>query len=155
MFSASTQDHIRQRPENATLRSLTLKEFTGLIFEKCPGLEPFRGSLEEIYQGFNAYKRTIPVRGAILLDPSMEKCLLVRGYKKDSSWGFPRGKVSKNETDAQCAIREVYEETGLDITRRLNEDRYIDIQIGDQSTRLFIVNVSAPTVRMGYTYQHP
>lgn len=27
-----------------------------------PGLEPFRGSLEEIYDKFNKYKRTVPVR---------------------------------------------------------------------------------------------
>ncbi len=28
------QDHVREKPENALLKSLTLKEFTGLIFEK-------------------------------------------------------------------------------------------------------------------------
>jgi mRNA-decapping enzyme subunit 2 len=95
--------------------------------------------LEEIYQSFNAYKRTVPVRGAILLDPSMEKCLLVRGFKKDAGWGFPRGKLSLNETDAQCAAREVIEETGFDITPKLLEDQYIDVQLGDQATRLFII----------------
>lgn len=29
---------------------------------QVPGLEPFRGSLEEIYDKFNKYKRTVPVR---------------------------------------------------------------------------------------------
>ena len=29
---------------------------------QVPGLEPFRGSLEEIYDSFNKYKRTVPVR---------------------------------------------------------------------------------------------
>jgi len=83
----------------------------------------------------------VPVRGAILLDPSMEKCLLVRGYKKDAGWGFPRGKLSKNESDSQCAAREVLEETGYDVSSKLQEDDYIDVQIGDQSTRLFIIEV--------------
>lgn len=46
-------------------------------------------------------------RGAILLTPDCTKCLLVRGYKRDAGWGFPRGKLSKDETDAQCAQREV------------------------------------------------
>lgn len=46
-------------------------------------------------------------RGAIVLTPDMSKCLLVRGYKKDAGWGFPRGKLSKDESDAQCAVREV------------------------------------------------
>lgn len=103
---------MREKPENAALKSLTLKEFTGLIFNKVrwgwqsgsqpqpaaasrsarrqapchspaeglttptplpwrpppaarpqvPGLKPFRGSLEEIYDSFNKYKRTVPVR---------------------------------------------------------------------------------------------
>lgn len=140
------QDHTRLKPGNEALRSLSLKEFTGLIFEKCPGLEPFRGSLEEIYQAFNAYKRTVPVRGAILLDPTMEKCLLVRGFKKDAGWGFPRGKLSHNETDAQCAVREVIEETGFDISSLLQEDQYIELNIADQDTRLFIVTVSMDNV---------
>ncbi|PSC69393.1 mRNA-decapping enzyme subunit 2 [Micractinium conductrix] len=133
------EDHVREKPENTALKSLTLKEFTGLIFEKVPGLQPFRGSLEEIYAQFNAYKRTVPVRGAIVLTPDMSKCLLVRGYKKDAGWGFPRGKLSKDETDAQCAVREVEEETGLDITDLLNKQDFIDAQLGDQDTRLFIV----------------
>ena len=29
------QDHVREKPENTALKSLTLKEFTGLIFEKA------------------------------------------------------------------------------------------------------------------------
>lgn len=145
-YSLLLQDHIRQNPEYRHLKSLTLKEFTGLMFEKCPGLEPFRGSLEEIYHSFNKYKRTIPVRGAILLDPKMEKCLLVRGFKADSGWGFPRGKLSKNENDVECAIREVQEETGYDITNKIEADHYIDAKLGDQDTRLFIIqNVDEST----------
>lgn len=97
--------------------------------------------MEEIYQAFNAYKRTVPVRGAILLDPKMEKCLLVRGFKKDAGWGFPRGKLSHNETDAQCAAREVMEETGFDISRQLGEDQFIEVKIGSQDTKLFIITV--------------
>lgn len=45
--------------------------------------------------------------GAVLLDPTMRKCLLVRGFSQQASWGFPRGKVAKGESDASCAIREV------------------------------------------------
>lgn len=33
-----------------------------LATQQVPGLEPFRGSLEEIYDKFNKYKRTVPVR---------------------------------------------------------------------------------------------
>ena len=58
------EDHVREKAENANLKSLTLKEFTGLIFAKVPGLQPFKASLEEIYDNFNRYKRTVPVRRA-------------------------------------------------------------------------------------------
>lgn len=34
----------------------------GCTLVQVPGLEPFRGSLEEIYANFNKYKRTVPVR---------------------------------------------------------------------------------------------
>lgn len=49
----------------------------------------------------------IPVVGAIMLSPGMDKCLLVRGWGPGASWGFPRGKVNEAEADAACAIREV------------------------------------------------
>ena len=49
----------------------------------------------------------IPVVGAIMVSPDMEKCLLVRGWGPQASWGFPRGKVNEAEPDAACAVREV------------------------------------------------
>ena len=33
-----------------------------LALVQVPGLEPFKASLEEIYDKFNKYKRTVPVR---------------------------------------------------------------------------------------------
>lgn len=77
----------------------------------------------------------------------MEKCLLVRGHKKDASWGFPRGKLAAGETDQACAVREVWEETGLDISGRLVDSEYIDVQLGQQDTRLFIIQASAAAAR--------
>ena len=45
--------------------------------------------------------------GAILVSPGLERCLLVRGWGAQASWGFPRGKINENEPDAACAVREV------------------------------------------------
>ena len=73
---------------------------------QVPGLQPFQHQLEEIYWRFNAYKQTIPTMGAIILDPSMEKCLLVRGWRSADGWGFPTGKINKDEADDACAVRE-------------------------------------------------
>ncbi len=76
----------------------------------------------------------MPVFGAILLNPTLDKCLMVKGWKSGASWGFPKGKVccvalslshadsavadllhawlplgkvNKEEDDAPCAAREV------------------------------------------------
>lgn len=45
--------------------------------------------------------------GAIMLNPGLDKCLLVKSWGSNGAWGFPRGKISKDEADADCARREV------------------------------------------------
>jgi ADP-ribose pyrophosphatase YjhB (NUDIX family) len=66
-----------------------------------------QGDIEQIMEEFKAFKKNVPVMGAILLDQDMQRVLLVKGWKNTACWGFPRGKIHKNETDAQCAVREV------------------------------------------------
>ena len=70
--------------------------------------------------------------------------MLVKGWHSRSSWGFPKGKIGKDEDPSDCAVREVYEETGFDISSRLTSNNYIDGNNGNsttiqQSTRLFII----------------
>lgn len=145
------QDNIRE--QDPGLRSLSLKEFCALIFEAVPGLEHWRGSLEQIYAAFNQYKRAVPVRGAVLLNPELSHCLLVRGWRERDAWGFPRGKLSRDEDDAACAAREVAEETGLDVSTLIEPGEYVEVDIGAQNVRLYIVagvdmaTMFAPTVR--------
>lgn len=102
---ASPQDFCRDR--DPSLPSLSLKAFAGLIFRHCPGLAPLLNDSQAIFAQFSAYKQAVPVMGAILLNAAMDKCLLVRGFKQHAAWGFPRGKISKDETDVECAVREV------------------------------------------------
>lgn len=116
-------------------------------------MEPYRANLEEIYNAFNSYKRSVPVRGAILLDPGLTQCLLVRGWRPGDAWGFPRGKLSKGETDMECAVREVMEETGLDIKSLVKVQDAVRVRVGAQDICMFIVpgistdTTFAPTVK--------
>lgn len=136
------------RPANPALPSLNLRQFCLTLFQHCPLLSGFNAAQHvAAYEEFLAYKVRVPVRGAILMDDSMEKVLLVRGWKKGASWSFPRGKINKNEPDLDCAIREVYEETGYDVSAAnlVNMNRQqdgqvkaIDVIMREQHMKLFV-----------------
>lgn len=86
-----------------------------------------------------------------MLNNTMDEVVLVKGWKKGASWSFPRGKINKDEKDLDCAIREVYEETGYDIgAAGLVPDaenvKAIDVTMREQHMRLFVFrNVPADT----------
>ncbi|KAJ7975068.1 mRNA-decapping enzyme subunit 2 [Quillaja saponaria] len=123
---------------NPSLKSFNLKEFTSLLFNSCDVLKPYVAHIDDIFKDFTSYKVRVPVTGAIILDETYERCILVKGWK-GSSWSFPRGKKSKDEEDHACAIREVMEETGFDVTKLLNKDEYIEAIFGQQRVRLYII----------------
>ncbi|TID18887.1 hypothetical protein E2P81_ATG05861 [Venturia nashicola] len=103
------------RPLDPKLPSRDLRRFCADMFRHCPLLQPFADQAEEVYREFLAYKNRVPVRGAIMLNHAMDSVVMVRGWKSSSAWSFPRGKINKDEKDIDCAVREVYEETGYDI----------------------------------------
>jgi len=95
------------------------------------------------FDQFMAYKVRVPVRGAIMLNESLDEVLLVRGWKKGASWSFPRGKINKDEDDLDCAVREVYEETGLELAvaglvPAKAEQKFIEFDIKGQHMKLFV-----------------
>lgn len=123
--------------KNPSLKSFTLKEFTSLLFNSCDILRPYLVHIEDIFKDFTSYKVRVPVTGAIILDETYERCLLVKGWK-GTSWSFPRGKKNKDEEDHTCAVREVLEETGFDVSSLLNKEEYIEMIFGQQRVRLYI-----------------
>ena len=132
------------RPLDPTLPSLNLRQFCLKIFQHCP---LFAGYDDEIFSAafseFLAYKTRVPVRGAIMLNEAMDEAVLVKGWKKSASWSFPRGKINKDEKDIDCAIREVYEETGYDIKNAglvwdEDEMKSIEVTMREQHMKLFV-----------------
>lgn len=79
------------------------------MFQHCPSLFNHAGEFDAILESWKEYKMTVPTYGAILLDPSLQFCLLVQGYWVKASWGFPKGKVNQDEAPVDCAIRENFE----------------------------------------------
>ncbi|KAJ4018967.1 mRNA-decapping enzyme subunit 2 [Fusarium irregulare] len=132
------------RPLDPTLPSMTLRTFCLRIFQHCPLLANF--SVEnhtKAFEEFLEYKTRVPVRGAIMLNEAMDSTVLVKGWKKGANWSFPRGKINKDEDDLDCAIREVYEETGLDLRAAglvptEHKPKYIEISMREQHMRLYV-----------------
>ena len=132
------------RPLDPALPSLNLRQFCLLMFQHCPLLAPFPEHQHlAAFDEFLAYKVRVPVRGAIMLDQNMEEVVLVKGWKKSANWSFPRGKINKDEDDLDCAIREVYEETGFDIgaaglVHDRQKQKHLDVTMREQHMKLFI-----------------
>lgn len=126
-------------PENADLRSVNLKDFAAQMFVFCPTLSAHCKNFDAIFESWKEYKQSVPTYGAILLDPTLQHCLLVQGFFVKASWGFPKGKVNQDERPVDCAIREVLEETGFDIRDLIDENRFLENRFNDQISRLYIV----------------
>ncbi|KAB5557944.1 hypothetical protein GE09DRAFT_93819 [Coniochaeta sp. 2T2.1] len=131
------------RPLDPTLPQMPLRQFCFRIFKHCPLLTALSDDFHRAFDTFMEYKTRIPVRGAILLNEAMDSALLVKGWKKSASWSFPRGKINKDEDSLECAIREVYEETGFDIKAaglvpRPGEAKYIEVTMQQQQIGLYV-----------------
>lgn len=121
------------------LPSFKLRSFAEKMFNFCPLLHEYRTQVHQLVDQFQKYKITVPVNGAIILNESLTKALLVKGCGARSSWTFPRGKINKDEEDSECAIREVYEEIGYNIRDKLNKNHFLEKTIHDQHVKFFII----------------
>ncbi|XP_053330268.1 m7GpppN-mRNA hydrolase [Spea bombifrons] len=116
-----------------------IRDFAKAVFQHCPFLLPNGEDVQRVLNEWKEYKMGVPTYGAIILDETLENVLLVQGYLAKSGWGFPKGKVNKEEAPHDCAAREVFEETGFDIKDRMCVDDYIELRINDQLARLYII----------------
>lgn len=86
--------------------------------------------------------------GCIIIDRG--KVLLVQQTK--GHWGFPKGHVEAGETEIETAIREVKEETNLDV--EINENkRYSMEYITDRGTLKKVVLFIAKKISGNEKYQ--
>jgi len=114
------------------------KEFCQSIVRHCDFLKEHIETFENNINIYTDYKKSIPTYGAILLNKQMDKILLTTDYLE--KLGFPKGKINQGENQASCAIREMFEETGFDITELLNEKEYIFLEgIDDKYLKLFVI----------------
>lgn len=134
------------REQNASFPSLQLPGFIESLFRELPVLKALCEDYQQAYAEFKQYKKGIPVRGVIVFNEKYDKVLMVRPYKRQT-WGFPRGKINKEEDDKACAVREVIEETGFDCSPYLKGDFFTErIIIGKNFRFYFAGGVPESTV---------
>ncbi|KAI6162179.1 hypothetical protein EDD17DRAFT_1757988 [Pisolithus thermaeus] len=109
------EDFVRE--QNPKFPSLPLKKFSAMLFH-C-------------LSAATSYKTRVPVCGAIMLNESWEKCILVKGWKSSSGWGFPKGKINEHEPP--------HEGDGLQLGGKNQSDDVIEMSIKEQLISLFIV----------------
>ncbi len=122
------------------LPKLPLKAFAARLFNHTPLLHQYRSEVDRLTAEFKSYKQEVPTCGAAMLNEELDKVLVVRGWGTNAKWGFPKGKVAKDETELQAAIREVLEETGFDFSDYADESTYyIDSMAFGRLNRIFVV----------------
>lgn len=120
------------------LPKLKMRSFCQQYFQSQQLLHPHANKFEQLFVQWRDYMGQVPVCGCILLSPSMEEVLLVRSWQ-GSSWGFPKGKVDKDEEDVDCAAREVYEEVGFDVSGRIDKEAFVQVFLNGKKVRLYII----------------
>ena len=81
----------------------------------------------------------IPVAGVILICQGNPRILMVKNTFSNC-WSFPKGKIEPGETPKNTAIRECLEETGYDISDRIDSAPCICFQQNNKKVHLFIIN---------------
>lgn len=127
------------RVENPRLKDCQMKEFSFALINHCTVLNKYLQGFEKHYDSWRQYKRAIKTCGAIVMDSSLKYIVLVQSYAGKNSWGFPKGKINQGELPSQCAIREVLEETGFDISPHLMADEYFERVFNEQTSILYLI----------------
>jgi len=65
----------------------------------------------------NKSKKNKKKAGVFIYDPNTKKILIVQS--RGNLWGPPKGSLEDGESEIECAIREVIEETGITIMEEL------------------------------------
>ncbi|KAL7418683.1 mRNA-decapping enzyme subunit 2 [Cryptotrichosporon argae] len=128
------------RPLNPLLPSLNQRQFTRILIDSSPLYAAAGVDHDAVWDEYCAYKKMVPCCGAIIISAQGDKCLMVRGWKSNAGWCFPRGKINSEESEVACAIREVEEETGFDLTPHIEPGCFVKTLINAQEVTMFLVS---------------
>lgn len=91
------------------------------------------------YEKWIKSRKTIPRCKVILLDSKMENVVLTKGVFNDYLM-FPGGKVEDtDEALVDAAIRETYEEIGVNVSKQIDPNSYFDFHEYGVKNRYFVI----------------
>ena len=131
------------RMKYPSLPSFSFKQFVKKFVKHSPWLRSLEGfgdneSLKALLSQFSEYKETMPCAGVAILSKDLKQVVLVQGVWKNAHWGFPKGKLKPGEDPKEGALREVAEETGVDVSSFLVPEVKIERKVGLHNITLFI-----------------
>jgi len=101
----------------ASIAVLTGYNHAEVLAEVRPDLTvPDLGVLRELLDRRRGVSRPIATVGALIHDGS-GKVLMIRTHKWGNRWGIPGGKIERGESAADALVREIREETGLEVSQ--------------------------------------
>lgn len=101
------------------------------------GKPPSKWEVSEKGRGIRDLRRRA---GIVPLTADHSETILVKGKGRNGRWGFPKGVIEKGEMAREAAVRELREETGIDIGKLISESRaFIDVRNFDYQMRLYVV----------------
>lgn len=113
------------------LEITVLKKFTHILPPNC--------NWRSAFLRWELYNKTCPCVGAFVFDESFTHLLLVKGYQR-RSWTCPGGKLEPSEDPCEGAIRELWEEVGLDVApSQIDQRLFFETTFKDRKFRGYIL----------------
>ncbi|KAL3289302.1 hypothetical protein HHI36_003732 [Cryptolaemus montrouzieri] len=119
VFEENYLDH--QVAKTPSLPSCRMEEFAKTMIMAIPSVCNDIENLPAFLREWRKYKLTIPTYGAIFIS---------------------QGKMESGENPEECAVREVFEEVGLDNSNLIKSDEYIENKREEKYSTLGIINVA-------------